>query len=58
MSMLAQSPWLQFVIGLPDSPKSEAKWVILVRGPWDETSISLDFSFDVNHLMSFLCVYK
>ena len=34
MSMLAQSPWLQFVIGLLDSPKSEAKGVILVRGPW------------------------
>ena len=33
MSMSAQSPWLQFVIGLPDSPKSEAKGVILVKGP-------------------------
>ena len=31
MSMSAQSPWLQFITGLPDSPKSEAKGVILVR---------------------------
>ena len=38
MSMSAQSPWLQFVTGLPYSPKSEVKGVILVRGPWDETS--------------------
>ena len=33
MSMSSQSPWLQFIKGLPDSPKSEAKGVILVRGP-------------------------
>ena len=33
MSMSAQSPWLQFLTGLPDSPKTEAKGVILVRGP-------------------------
>ena len=26
MSMSAQSPWLQFVTGFPDSPKSEVKW--------------------------------
>ena len=58
MSMLAWSPWLQFVTGLPDSPKSKAKGVILVRGPWDETSGSPDLSFDVNHLMSFPGVYK
>ena len=45
ISMLAKSPWLQFVIGLPDSPKSEAKGVIP------------DLSFDVNHLMSFPGVY-
>ena len=29
--------WLQFVNGLPNSPKTEAKGVILVRGPWDKT---------------------
>ena len=32
MSMLAQSPRLQFVTGLPDSPKIEAKGVILAMG--------------------------
>ena len=37
MSMSAQSSWLQFVNGLLDSHKIEAKGVILVRGPWDET---------------------
>ena len=58
MSMSAQSPWLQFITGLPDSPKSEAKGVILVRGPWDETPSSLDLPFDVNHTMSFPSVYK
>ena len=58
MFMSAQSPWLQFVTGLPDSPKSEAKGVILVRGPWDETLGSPDLPFDVNHSMSFPSVYK
>ena len=53
MSMSAQSPWLQFVTGLPDMPKSEANGVILVRGPWDETPGSPDLPFDVNHAMSF-----
>ena len=57
MSMSSQSPWLQFVTGLLDSPKSEAKGVILVKGPWDETSGTPDLSFDVNHSMSFLGVY-
>ena len=33
MSMSAQSPRLQFLTGLLDSPKTEAKGVILVRGP-------------------------
>ena len=53
LSMSAQSPWLQFVTGLLDSPKSEAKGVILVRGPWDETSGSPDLSFVVNRSTSF-----
>ena len=33
LSMSAQSPRLQFVTRLPYSPKTEAKGVILVRGP-------------------------
>ena len=48
MSMSAQSSQLQFVNGLPDSPKMEAKGVILVRGPWDETPGSPGLPFDVN----------
>ena len=36
LSMLAHSPRLQFVIGLPDSPKNEAKGVVLVKGLWYE----------------------
>ena len=39
---------LQFVNGLPDSPKTEANGFILVRGPWDETSGSLGLPFDIN----------
>ena len=58
MSMSAQSPRLQFVTGLPDSLKTEAKGVILVKGPWDETLGSPDLSFDVNHSMFFPSVYK
>ena len=58
MSMSAQIPWLQFITRLPDSPKSEAKGMILVRGPWDETPGSPDLLFDVNHTMSFPSVYK
>ena len=58
MSMSAQNPRLQFVTGLPNSPKSEAKGVILVRGPWDETPGSPDLPFDVNHAMHFPGVYK
>ena len=36
---------LQFVNGLPDCPKMEAKGVILVRGPWDEISGPPDLPF-------------
>ena len=58
MSMLAQSPRLQFVTGLPDWPKTKAKGVILVRGPWDETPGFHDLPLDVNHSMFFPGVYK
>ena len=33
LSMSAHSPRLQFIIGLLDSPKTEAKGVVLVKGP-------------------------
>ena len=57
MSMSTQSPRFHFVTRLTDSPKTEAKGVILVRGPWDETPGSPDLSFDVNHSMFFPSVY-
>ena len=56
--MSALSPQLQFVTGLPDSPKTEAKGVILVRGPWYETSGSPDLPFVLNQSMSFPGVFK
>ena len=39
--MSAHSSWLQFVTGLPNSPKIEGKGVILVRGLWYEKHGSL-----------------
>ena len=58
MSMSAQSSRLQFVNGLPDSPKMEAKGVILVWGPWDETPGSPGLPFNVNRSQSFPGVCK
>ena len=56
--MSTKCPWLQFVTGLPDSPKTEAKGVILVRGPWYETLGSPHLPFALNQSMSFPCVFK
>ena len=53
MSMSVQNSRLQFVNGLPDSPKMKVKGVILVRGPWDETPGSSGLPFDVNRSQSF-----
>ena len=53
MSMSVLSPWLQIVNGLPDSPKTEAKGVLLVRGPWDETPGSPGLPFNINRSQSF-----
>ena len=53
MSMSILDSWLQFVNGLPDFPKIETKGVILVRGPWDETSGSPGPPFDINRSQSF-----
>ena len=53
MSLSILDSWLQFVNGLFDSPKTEAKGVILVRGPWDETPGSLGLPFDINQSQSF-----
>ena len=46
MSLSILDSQLQFMNGLHDSPKIEAKGVILVRGPWDETPSSPDLPFD------------
>ena len=51
--MLAQSPRLQFVTGLPDSPKTEVKGVVLVKGPWYETLGYLGLPFDLDQSLSF-----
>ena len=53
MSMSILSPQLQIVNGLPDSPKTEAKGALLVRGPWDETLGSYGLPFNVNRSQSF-----
>ena len=53
MSMSVLSPWLQIMNGLPNSPKTEAKGVLLVRGPWDETPGSPGLPFNVNRTQSF-----
>ena len=34
LSLPAHNPRLQFVTGPPNSPKTEAKGVALVKGPW------------------------
>ena len=55
---VSPEPRLQFVTGPPDSPKTEAKGVILVRGPWYETPSSPDLLFVLNQSMSFPSVFK
>ena len=63
LSMSAHSPQLQFVTGLPDSRKTEAKRVVLVKGPWYEISGSPRLPFNLNQslmfpdLSSFLFLY-
>ena len=54
LSMSAHNPRLQFVTGLPDSPKTEAKGVVLVKGPWYKTLGSPGLPFDVNQSLVFL----
>ena len=51
--MSTHSPRLQFVIVLPDSSKTEAKGVVLVKGSWYETSGSLGLPFNLNQSLSF-----
>ena len=51
LSMSTHSPWLQFVTRL--LPKIEAKWVVLVKGPWYEKPGSLSLPFDLNQSSRF-----
>ena len=53
----AHSPRMQFVIGLPDSPKTEARSV-LVRGLWYETPGSLRLPFDLNQSLYFPSLFS
>ena len=53
MSMSVLSPRLQIVNGLPNSPKTEVKGALLVKGPWDETLGSPGMPFNVNRSQSF-----
>ena len=48
ISMSVLNPRIQVVNGLPDSPKIEAKEVLLVRGPWDEALGSPVLPFNIN----------
>ena len=58
MSMSILDSRLQFWNRLPNSPKIEAKGVILVRGPWDETTGSPGLPFDINRSQSFPSVCR
>ena len=52
-SMSAHNSKLQFVTELPESPKTEAKGVVLVKGPWYETPGSLEIPFNTNQSLTF-----
>ena len=57
LSMSAHSRQLQFVTWLLDSPKIEAKGIVLVRSPWYETPGSPELPFDLNQTLSFLGLF-
>ena len=56
--MLAHSPRLQFETGLPDSPKTKVKGVVLVGGLWHEMLGSPGLPFDLNQSPTFLGLFK
>ena len=56
MSMSILDSRLQFVNGLPDSPKTEAKYSS--EGALDETSGSPGLLFDINQSQSFPSVCR
>ena len=58
MSMSVLNPRLQVVNELPDSLKKEAKGVLLVRGPWDDSPGSPGLPFNINRSQSFPGVWS
>ena len=56
--MSTHSPRVQFVTGLWDSPKIEAKGIVLVKGQWYETPASPGLPFDLNQSLSFPGLFK
>ena len=58
MSMSVLNPQLQVVNELLDSPKTEAKRVLLVRGPWDKSLGSPGLPFNINRSQSFPGVWS
>ena len=53
MSMSVSNPRFHIVNGLPNSPKTEPKGALVVRGPLDETPGSSGLPFNVNRSQSF-----
>ena len=51
--MSAHSARLPFITRLPDSPKTETKGVVIVKGPWYEMPGSLGLPFNLNQSLSF-----
>ena len=51
--MSAHNPRRQLVTGLPDSPKTGVKGVVMVKGPWYETLGSPGLPFDMNQSLVF-----
>ena len=58
LSMSAHSPQLQFVTWLLDSLETEAKGVVLVKGPWYETPGSPGLPFYLNQSLLFLGLFQ
>ena len=56
--MTAHSSPLQFITGLLDSPKTEGKEVVLVKGSWYEMSGSLGLIFYLNKTLLFPGLFK
>ena len=56
--MSTHSPRLQFVTRLLDSPRTEAKGVVLVEGLWYDTLGSPGLPFDLNQSLTFSSLFQ